>query len=271
MAMGGLAAAMALTLAFIDGVRVLRHTANASIVNGGPAEPCFWQYHVGLVDWEVSRKPFCGGSLIELDWVLTSASCLLGRESVRVVAGKFYTQTDSVDTKNRWSKKLYINPNYVASTFANDFGLIRLQTPFVFSKCIDVVSLPTTGEIPSGSNCWITGWGALSESGSYPSELQQAPVIPMSNADCKATGYANNEIKASMRCATGLFGGIVQDACNGDVGGPLSCKVDGKWRIYGVSSWGEGCARANYPGVYARVTYRLGWIQNTLNGDNPIR
>jgi len=259
---------MALTLAFIDGVRVLRHTANASIVNGGPAQPCFWKYHVGLVDWEVSEKPFCGGSLIELDWVLTSASCLLGLESVNVVAGKFYTQTGGL---NRWSAKLYINPNYVASTFANDFGLIRLQTPFVASKCIDVVSLPTTGEVVSGSNCWITGWGALSESGSYPSELQQAPVIPMSNADCKATGYLDREIVSSMRCATGRFNGFIQDACTGDTGGPLSCLVDGVWRIYGITSWNLGCAQADYPGVYARVTSRLGWIQNTMNGSNPIR
>ena len=46
----------------------------------------------------------------------------------------------------------------------------------------------------------------------------------------------------------------------GDSGSPLQCRVEDKWVQAGVTSWGVGCAKPGYPGVYVRVSQYLDWI-----------
>ena len=51
----------------------------------------------------------------------------------------------------------------------------------------------------------------------------------------------------------------------GDSGGPLTHQVDGRWTLIGLTSFGEGCARPGYPGVYTDVGHHLDWIAAVLN------
>ena len=98
----------------------------------------------------------------------------------------------------------------------------------------------------------------------------------ISNADCKAkNSLYNSKLMETMVCASVPEGGKVrehpcmpmtdltlQDACKRDSGGPLV--VAGQ--LVGVVSWGQGCARQRYPGVYTRVSRYRDWIESQLVG-----
>merc|ERR1712008_598668 len=113
----------------------------------------------------------------------------------------------------------------------------------------------------SEDRCFTSGWGTLSSSGSSPEICQYVRVPAITNAACN-NDYGGS-ITDSMICA-GYPGVGGKDACQGDSGGPFVCNDGGKAVIAGVVSWGNGCALADYPGVYARTTYVLDWIKSQM-------
>ena len=57
------------------------------------------------------------------------------------------------------------------------------------------------------------------------------------------------------------------DTCQGDSGGPLMMfTTSNQWVLIGLTSYGIGCARAAYAGVYTRVAYYQDWIRTTTSG-----
>ena len=89
-------------------------------------------------------------------------------------------------------------------------------------------------------------------------------MVPLvSKSTCKqAFTHLAYPLTSRMICAGFDYKPI--DSCQGDSGGPLVCKkgVNGKdvWYLWGVVSWGTGCARNGTYGVYARSTSVTEWI-----------
>lgn len=64
-------------------------------------------------------------------------------------------------------------------------------------------------------------------------------------------------------CAGEMAGG--KDSCTGDSGGPLICINDQNEPVlYGVVSWGFGCAQWGFPGIYGKVAAVTNWIISTV-------
>jgi trypsin len=77
--------------------------------------------------------------------------------------------------------------------------------------------------------------------------------VPVTADDACGASYPDEFNAASMVCAGLAEGG--KDSCQGDSGGPLSgVAADGTRKLIGIVSWGQGCAEANFYGVYGRVS-----------------
>lgn len=137
----------------------------------------------------------------------------------------------------------------------SDIALMRVSSALTLDTTRAAIPLYNSGEeAVVGAPAVITGWGALTEGGSSPTVLQTVTVPIVSKADCSSAYSVWGGLPAGQICAAVPEGGL--DACQGDSGGPLA--ING--RLAGVVSWGNGCARAGWPGVYAEVaTYRT-WI-----------
>merc|ERR1712130_626619 len=56
-----------------------------------------------------------------------------------------------------------------------------------------------------------------------------------------------------------------KDACQGDSGGPIVFRGNSGWELAGLVSWGVGCAKPGYAGIYTNVAHYRSWIFDTMN------
>ncbi|CAG4965019.1 unnamed protein product [Colias eurytheme] len=232
------------------------------IVGGHNAELNEWPWIVALFN---NGRQFCGGSLIDNSHVLTAAHCVAHMTSwdvARLTArlGDYNIRTNS-ETQHieRKIKRVVRHRGFDMRTLYNDVAILTLDQPVTFTKNIRPVCLPSGGRAYAGLTATVIGWGSLRESGPQPSVLQEVSIPIWSNAECrlKYGSAAPGGIVEHMICA----GKASMDSCSGDSGGPLMVNEGGRWTQVGVVSWGIGCGKGQYPGVYTRVTAFLPWIQ----------
>ncbi|KAK1797990.1 hypothetical protein P4O66_000746 [Electrophorus voltai] len=161
-----------------------------------------------------------------------------------------------------------IHPNYDANTNNNDLALLQLTSTVTFTPYVTPICLAASGStFFNGTLSWVTGWGNIATGVSLPSPgyLQEVQVPIIGNRQCFCL-YGGG-ITGNMICAGALPGG--KDSCQGDSGGPIVLKQGSIWIQAGIVSFGNGCAQANYPGVYTRVSQYQNWINQVITSNQP--
>ncbi|XP_042298903.1 transmembrane protease serine 7-like [Sceloporus undulatus] len=234
--------------------------AHLRIVGGSDAQEGEWPWQVSL---QFAGVAYCGASVISKEWLLSAAHCFQGN---RLSDPRIWTAHMGMRIQGKAKfvstlRRIIIHEYYNSQNYDYDIALLQLSTPWAdtMRSLIQPICLPpATFRVYPGEKCWVTGWGQKQETDDEaPAVLQKAEVEIVDQTLCHST---YGLITARMLCA-GMMSGK-RDSCKGDSGGPLSCrsKGDGKWLLIGIVSWGYGCGRPNFPGVYTRVSNFATWI-----------
>jgi len=257
-------AAAAATVASAGTIALAAPAAAAPDPVGGPSPFVVGGTRAALGEfpWMVRLSMGCGGALYSPRLVLTAAHCVRAtgtNTGITATAGVVDLQSTS---------RIVVRSNYVHRApgyngRGRDWALIRLASPITTLPTLGVAA---TAQFNSGTFT-VAGWGAPREGGAQQRFLLKAEVPFVSDATCQRA-YGSSLVPGDEICAGLPQGGV--DTCQGDSGGPMFRRnVAGAWVQVGIVSWGAGCARPNFPGVYTEVSTFAGQIAQaaaTLGG-----
>uniref|UniRef100_A0A672UNT4 Peptidase S1 domain-containing protein n=1 Tax=Strigops habroptila TaxID=2489341 RepID=A0A672UNT4_STRHB len=222
------------------------------VVGGMDCEPHSQPWQVAILDM---YKLYCGGVLVDKEWVVTAAHCT----TPGVHMGKHNLYTRERGEVQKMVQKMVAHPSYDPTTKDNDIMMMKLLTPVTVTDRIRPISVASCLPQP-GTTCTTSGWGATTSpegTRTFPDTVQCVNITVVDDTECGS--IYGSKVTEDMMCAGATTGG--KDSCQGDSGGPLIC--DGV--LQGIVSWGDHpCGQPGKPGVYTRVYNYLPWILETM-------
>ncbi|XP_065335192.1 uncharacterized protein LOC135936344 [Cloeon dipterum] len=220
----------------------------------------------------------CGGTLISLRAVLTAAHCLHGAKAkdFRVTVGmddKRKRRAPGVQTRK--VRSLIMHPKYDPAELNSDVALMILKKKFNITDDVRPICLWNDD---SDSNlarvaeteAMAVGFG-LVDNHTRTDILQEARLPIRGHKECYLSSrrFFGKYLRPGDNFCAGFTNGTT--VCNGDSGGSLSVKKDGRWFIRGIVSFGmskkvmfEGEERSfchpNQYALFADVASYVDWI-----------
>ncbi|XP_074491763.1 granzyme E-like [Sebastes fasciatus] len=219
------------------------------IFGGHEAEPHSRPYMVYLErKMPDGQKKYCGGFLLNEDFVMTAAHCQASSSTVLLGVHNVHNKAEiqSISVEQSFPRK-----DYNATDFKNDIMLLKLSSKAKFTKNVQPIALADQGGGPRWlpKSCIVSGWGKTDQNAKYISVvLMEVNVTLVDNEQC-----AQNNVY----CSEGETG-----PGKGDSGGPLVCE-DGK--AYGlVSTKFKPSSGGPVMHLFAKIPDYKSWIKLTM-------
>jgi len=241
------------------------HNNGIRIIGGQQAERGQFPYQVQI---QYFNQHQCGGAILSQNWVLTAAHCVTQLAiNYNVVANQYDILVAEGMERRQIAQRIVRHPQYSEATLSNDIALVRVNNPLYIDgeTIVQPIALPPQDyESADDELATVSGWGITSEGATVlPRYLRFVEVPIVNDTECRSS-YGQDAIFDSMICAGYIEGG--RDACNGDSGGPLVAEYEnGNPYLAGVVSWGIGCARPYYYGVYTETAKFSNWILSNID------
>src|SRR5262245_13240259 len=139
--------------------QALAQTNTEMIVGGEEVKDGQYPWQVRLYASFEDEIGFCGGSIIDDQWILTAAHCVLDTKPEAVVVG--YGNVDRTKTTKVPAEKIIVHPGYIAGEKA-DLALIKLSKPIPNAAKISYIDrAQERSAMPAGAKVTVSGWGAI--------------------------------------------------------------------------------------------------------------
>ncbi|VDH97866.1 corin [Mytilus galloprovincialis] len=237
---------------------------------------------LGQWPWIVSLsylgRPFCSGTLISEDWVVTAGHCVAIPGSHNYTENPHYIEVQLGSVKrirgqgtSRRADKVIHHPRLTWTGIGpiyNDVALIHMEKSVTYNDYILPACLPKAA-FTSLSNCYIAGWGYIS---SYQAitlqDLREAKLHVLSEEECRTnTVPLEQEVNTNITYCAGYKFGVIS-GCQGDSGSPMMCEdYTGKWTLTGVMSSGAAMCGTftNTANRFTKLSTMMEWIDYVIN------
>ncbi|PMJ91614.1 trypsin-like serine protease [Vibrio sp. 10N.261.55.A7] len=224
---------------------------------------------------------FCGGTLLNEQYVLTAAHCLFDDGKFDESKALFISVVPQLEDESDFpngniqrimAEEFYYHPSYNNSSLVNDIAIIKLASPYNINAASDAIQRPADETYRNAANTFkALGHGRTTDSSNPVGPLLETTLTYETNAVCDSFFAA--DIQNSHLCFSGTYNatsGLNNSTCNGDSGGPVYWERGANdWVQVGVTSFGPtSCGTGTITSVFTEIydfgTNGDGWIDNVL-------
>lgn len=214
--------------------------------------------HPWIVYMEAEHQS-CVGSIINQDWIIFAAHCVTNQiaEAWNIYAGVSKRSNFYSFAQHYYGKKLFVHSDFVRSNMSNDLALLQVTSQLTFTDFVQPICLPYGVQPVNGSECTVIGWGGTNQT-LVADNLQESKVIILEESFCKGQNTTKNDTLCTLssRNSSTLW--------YNENGNPLTCFVNGKQYLFGLSSSRAGCNQNYVPGFYNKISNNLRWISTVI-------